>query len=57
MTLVIHGDVPEAVVRLHALRLRDELITGRIATEVAVEGTREPEIHITVSEAKKSKGK
>jgi len=52
MTLVVHGDVPEAIVRLHAFRLRDELITGRIATEVTVEGAREPEIHITVSEAK-----
>ena len=52
MTLVVHGDVPEAAVRLHALRLRDELITGRIATEVVLEGTRKPEIHITVSEAK-----
>jgi len=52
MTLVVHGDVPEAIVRLHAFRLRDELITGRIATEVTVEGAREPEIHITASEAK-----
>jgi len=51
-TLVVHGDVPEAVVRLHALRLRDELITGRIATEVTVEGTREPEVHVMVSEAR-----
>lgn len=52
MTLVIHGNVPEAVLRSHAFRLRDNLISRRIATEITVEGTRTPEIRITVSETK-----
>ena len=51
-TLVVHGDVPEDVVRSHAFRLRDELIARRISTEVSIEGVRDPEILITVPEAR-----
>jgi len=49
-TLVLAGDVPEGVLKLHAERLREELITRRIATEVHLESVRSPEIHITISE-------
>jgi len=51
-TLVVYGDVPEKVLKAHGEKLRDELLTRRIATEITVEATRRPEIHIMVSEAK-----
>jgi multidrug efflux pump subunit AcrB len=51
-TLVIYGDVPEKVLKAYGEKLRDELLTRRIATEVAVEAARKPEIHIMVPEAK-----
>jgi len=50
-TLVLSGDAPEEVLKLHAERLRDALITRRTATEVAVESVRAPEIRIALSEA------
>lgn len=51
-TLVLYGDVPEAVLRLHAERLKDELIVSRMATEVALESVRSPEILISVPEVR-----
>ncbi len=51
-TLVLYGDVPEEALKLHAERLRDELIINRIATELAIESVRSPEILITVPEAR-----
>ncbi len=51
-TLVVYGDVPENVLKAYGEKLRDELLTRRIATEVAVEAVRRPEIHILVPEAK-----
>jgi HAE1 family hydrophobic/amphiphilic exporter-1 len=51
-TLVLYGDVPEAILRLHAERLKDELIVSRIATEVALESVRSPEILISVPEVR-----
>ena len=39
-TLVIYGDVPENVLKAYSEKLRDELLTRRIATEVAVVATR-----------------
>jgi len=50
-TLVLAGEVPESVLKTQADRLREELITRRIATEVAVESVRAREIHIALSEA------
>jgi multidrug efflux pump subunit AcrB len=50
-TLVISGDVPEAVLKHHAERFRDALITTRVATEVDLESVRAPEIRIALSES------
>jgi len=50
-TLILSGDAPEAVLKLQADRLRDALITRRIATEVVLESVRSPEIRIALSEA------
>lgn len=51
-TLVVYGDAPEGVLKGYAEKLRDGLLAGRAATEVFLEGTRRPEIHITVTEKK-----
>jgi len=50
-TLVLSGDAPEGVLKLHAERFRDALLTRRTATEVTVESVRAPEIRIALSEA------
>jgi multidrug efflux pump subunit AcrB len=51
-TLVLYGDAPEGVLKGYAEKLRDGLVTRRIATEVYLEGTRRPEIHIMIPEEK-----
>ncbi|MBW2334162.1 MAG: efflux RND transporter permease subunit, partial [Deltaproteobacteria bacterium] len=51
-TLIVHGRVPERTLKHYAELLRDELIVHRIATEVALESVRAPEILISVTEAR-----
>ena len=51
-TLIVHGRVPERTLKHYAELLRDELIIHRIATEVALESVRAPEILISVTEAR-----
>ena len=51
-TVVVYGHVPEQTLKHYAELLRDELIINRIATEIALESVRTPEILISVTEAR-----
>jgi HAE1 family hydrophobic/amphiphilic exporter-1 len=49
-TFIVYGRAPERTLKHYAEVLRDELIINRIATEVALEAVRTPEILISVTE-------